>query len=104
MTKSCSAGTLGKDGCDGNHGADGPTGKANNALSNSLRSLTEIKRSCIYLYMELLEHNRCSLLVRHYILEWLRTQAMMERRKNQRKIAFYHPEGNQLAKSFFFQL
>ena len=27
---------------------------------------------------------------------------MMERRKNQRKIAFYHPEGNQLARSFFF--
>ena len=27
---------------------------------------------------------------------------MMERRNNQRKIAFYHPEGNQLAKSFFF--
>ena len=39
VTKSCSAGTLGKDGCDGNHGADGPTGKANNALSNFLHSL-----------------------------------------------------------------
>ena len=26
---------------------------------------------------------------------------MMERRKNQREIAFYYLEGNQLAKSFF---
>ena len=100
VTKSCSAGTLGKDGCDGNHGADGPTGKANNALSNSLHSLTEIKRSCIYLYMELLEHNRCSLLVRHSRMAKDTTHD--GEKKESKKNCFLSSRRKSISEKFFF--